>query len=170
MVEMHLAAVRVELPTNNPVVLLQEVEGARRTLPIFIGAPEATAIAFALQGVTPPRPMTHDLMRDVLVALGASLERVLVTELRMGEDGRSGTYYAELHLRIGGEARVVSSRPSDAIALAARLGTSIYAEDELLDEAGIVIDAEEDEDTPPDELVSQFRQFIEGIRPEDFSS
>ena len=73
MVEMHLAAVRVELPTNNPVVLLQEVEGSRRTLPIFIGAPEATAIAFALQGVTPPRPMTNDHMRDVLVALGATL-------------------------------------------------------------------------------------------------
>jgi bifunctional DNase/RNase len=170
MVEMHLAAVRVELPTNNPVVLLQEVEGARRTLPIFIGAPEATAIAFALQGVTPPRPMTHDLMRDVLVAMGATLERVVVTELRMGEDGRSGTYYAELHLRLGGEARIVSSRPSDAIALAARLGTSIYAEDDLLDEAGIVIDTEDEDETPPDELVSQFRQFIEGIRPEDFSS
>ena len=170
MVEMHLAAVRVELPTNNPVVLLQEVEGSRRTLPIFIGAPEATAIAFALQGVTPPRPMTHDLMRDVLVALGATLERIVVTELRMGDDGRSGTYYAELHLRLGTESRIVSSRPSDAIALAARMGTPIFAEDELLDEAGIVIDAEDEDDTPPDELVTQFRQFIEGIRPEDFSS
>ncbi|MGH9152323.1 MAG: bifunctional nuclease family protein [Acidimicrobiales bacterium] len=170
MVEMHLAAVRVELPTNNPVVLLQEAEGSRRTLPIFIGAPEATAIAFALQGVVPPRPMTHDLMRDVLAALGATLERVVVTELRMGEDGRSGTYYAELHLKQGGESRIVSSRPSDAIALAARMGTPIFAEEELLDEAGIVIDAEEDDDTPPDELVTQFRQFIEGIRPEDFSS
>lgn len=170
MVEMHLAAVRVELPTNNPVVLLQEAEGSRRTLPIFIGAPEATAIAFALQGVVPPRPMTHDLMRDVLVALGATLERIVVTELRMGEDGRSGTYYAELHLKLGGESRVVSSRPSDAIALAARMGTPIFAEDELLDEAGIVIDSDEDDETPPDELVTQFRQFIEGIRPEDFSS
>jgi len=170
MVEMHLAAVRVELPTNNPVVLLQETEGSRRTLPIFIGAPEATAIAFALQGVTPPRPMTHDLMRDLLVTLGATLERVVVTELRMGEDGRSGTYYAELHLLQGGESRIVSSRPSDAIALAARMGTPIFAEEELLDEAGIVIDAEEDDDTPPDELVTQFRQFIEGISPEDFSS
>ena len=170
MVEMHLAAVRVELPTNNPVVLLQEAEGSRRTLPIFIGAPEATAIAFALQGVVPPRPMTHDLMRDVLVALGATLERIVVTELRMGEDGRSGTYYAELHLKLGGESRVVSSRPSDAIALAARMGTPIFAEEELLDEAGIVIDSDEEDETPPDELVTQFRQFIEGIRPEDFSS
>ena len=170
MVEMHLAAVRVELPTNNPVVLLQETEGSRRTLPIFIGAPEATAIAFALQGVVPPRPMTHDLMRDVLVALGATLERIVVTELRMGDDGRSGTYYAELHLMQGGETRIVSSRPSDAIALAARMGTPIFAEEELLDAAGIVIDADEEDETPPDELVTQFRQFIEGIRPEDFSS
>jgi len=170
MVEMHLAAVRVELPTNNPVVLLQEVEGARRTLPIFIGAPEATAITFALRGVVPPRPMTHDLMRDVLVALGATLERVVVTELRMGEDGRSGTYYAELHLRQGGDAKVISARPSDAIALAARLGTPIFAEDDLLDAAGVLLDAEDDDETAPEELVSQFRQFIEGIRPEDFSS
>ena len=171
MVEMHLAAVRVELPTNNPVVLLQEVGGARRTLPIFIGAPEATAIAFALQGVTPPRPMTHDLMRDILSSLDATLERVVVTELRMSEDNRSGTYFAELHLRQAGQTRTVSSRPSDAIALAARLGTPIYAEDELLDEAGVVLDAEDDDDgAAPEELVSQFRQFIEGIRPEDFSS
>ena len=168
MVEMHLAAVRVELPTNNPVVLLQEVEGARRTLPIFIGAPEATAIAFALQGVQPARPMTHDLMRDLLTTLGATLERVVVTELRMGEDGRGGTYFAELRLRHAGQSYAVSSRPSDAIALAARLGTPIFAEEELLDEAGIVMETEEDEEAPPDELVSQFRQFIEGIRPEDF--
>lgn len=169
MVEMHLAAVRVELPTNNPVVLLQEVEGAHRTLPIFIGAPEATAIAYALQGVTPPRPMTHDLMRDLLVALGVAVERVVVTELRMGEDGRSGTYFAELHLRHGARTYAVSSRPSDAIALAARLGTPIYAEDDLLDDAGILLDPGDDE-AAPDELVSQFRQFIEGVRPEDFSS
>lgn len=168
---MHLAAVRVELPTNNPVVLLQEVGGARRTLPIFIGAPEATAIAFALQGVTPPRPMTHDLMRDILGALGATLERIVVTELRMGDDGRSGTYFAELHLRHGKEAYTVSSRPSDAIALAARLETPIYAEDDLLDKAGVLLETEDGDDDPaPDELVSQFRNFIEGVRPEDFSA
>jgi bifunctional DNase/RNase len=170
MVEMHLAAVRVELPTNNPVVLLQETEGTRRTLPIFIGAAEATAIAYALQGVRTERPMTHDLMRDVLVALGASLERVVVTELHMSEDGRGGTYFAELHLRHEDKSYKVSSRPSDAIALAARLSTPIYAEDDLLDEAGVVLEVDEDDETAPDELVSQFRQFIEGIRPEDFSS
>ena len=168
MVEMRLAAVRVELPTNNPVVLLQEVEGARRTLPIFIGAPEATAIAFALQGVATARPMTHDLLRDVLEELGATLERVVITELRMSEDGRGGTYYAELHLRQGGQSHTVSSRPSDAIALAARTSSPIFAEDELVDEAGLVMEPDDEDESAPEELVSQFRQFIEGVRPEDF--
>jgi bifunctional DNase/RNase len=165
MVEMQLTAVRVELPTNNPVVLLQEVGGARRTLPIFIGAPEATAIAFAIQGVATSRPMTHDLFRDVLVALGVTLERTLITELR------DGTYYAELHLIQNGRQTVVSSRPSDAIALAARMGAPIYAEDELIDSEGVQLaDADDDEDENPEEIVSQFREFIEGVRPEDFSS
>ncbi len=169
MVEMHLAAVRVELPTNTPVVLLQEVEGAHRTLPIFIGTAEASAIAHALQGVVAPRPLTHDLLLNVVALLGATVERVVVTELRMGEDG-AGTYFAEVHLRQGDQARTISSRPSDAIALAARLGIAIYAEDDLLDEAGVVLDSDDDDvETPPDELVTQFRQFIEGIRPEDFS-
>jgi len=166
MVEMHLAAVRVELPTNSPVVLLQEAAGARRTLPIFIGTAEASAIAQALQGVTSPRPLTHDLLLNVVALLGGALERVVVTELRMSEDGTAGVYYAELHLRQGEAARTISSRPSDAIALAARLGIPIYAEEELLDEAGVVL---EDDETPPEQLVTQFRQFIEGIRPEDFS-
>ncbi len=162
MVEMNLAAVRVELPTNNPVVLLQEIEGARRTLPIFIGAPEATAIAFALQGVATQRPMTHDLMRDVLVELGVTLERVVVTELQMSEDGRAGTYYAELHLSIGGQTHTVSSRPSDAIALAMRTGAVIRSEQAVLDEAGIAIpDEQEDE-------VEKFREFLDSVSPEDF--
>lgn len=168
MVEMHLTAVRVELPTNNPVVLLQEVGGARRTLPIFIGAPEATAIAFAIQGVATSRPMTHDLFRDVLTSLGITLDRVVITELR------EGTYYAELHLSTEGRATVVSSRPSDAIALAARLGAPIFAEDELIDSEGVQLAPDDDEDDEvdgnPDEIVSQFRQFIEGVRPEDFTS
>ena len=167
MVEMHLTAVRVELPTNNPVVLLQEVGGARRTLPIFIGAPEATAIAFAIQGVATSRPMTHDLFRDVLVTLGVTLERVLITELR------EGTYYAELHLVQGAERSVVSSRPSDAIALAARLGAPIFAEDELIDSEGVQLAPDDDETEDgevPEEIVTQFREFIEGVRPEDFSS
>lgn len=168
MVEMQLHAVRVELPTNNPVVLLQEVGGARRTLPIFIGPPEATAIAFALQGVTTSRPMTHDLMRDILVALGVTVERVVITELR------EGTFYAELHLTQGGRGEVISARPSDAIALAARLGTPIFCEDDLIDAEGMVLPAEDasdgEDDGDPEEIVDQFKNFIENVRPEDFTS
>ena len=163
MVEMHLAAVRVELPSNTPVVLLQEVGGARRTLPIFIGAFEANAIAEALAGVVRERPMTHDLLRDVLAAIGATVERVVVTELR------GGTYYAELHVNLAGQVQIVSARPSDAMALAARMGTPIFADDELIDAEGVVL-AAEDEDEDDDDLVSEFKQFIEGVRPEDFSS
>lgn len=164
MVEMHLAAVRVELPSNTPVVLLQEVGGARRTLPIFIGAFEANAIAEALQGVVRDRPMTHDLLRDMLTSIGATLDRVVVTELR------GGTYYAELHISSGGKAHVVSARPSDAMALAARMGTPIFADDELVDAEGVVLAADDDDDEPDEEIVNEFKQFIEGIRPEDFSS
>ncbi len=168
MVEMQLHAVRVELPTNNPVVLLQEVGGARRTLPIFIGPPEATAIAFALQGVTTSRPMTHDLMRDILVALGVTVERVVITELR------EGTFYAELHLNQAGRTEVISSRPSDAIALAARLGTPIFCEDDLIDAEGMVLPADEEEgdedEGDPEQIVDEFKSFIENVRPEDFTS
>ena len=164
MVEMELAAVRVDLHSNTPVVLLQESGGARRTLPIFIGAPEATAIAYAMQNVVVQRPLTHDLLRDVLVELGARVDAVVITELR------ESTFYAEIRMTLQGQYHVVSSRPSDSIALAARLGTPIYAEDALLDAEGVVLPAEpeEPETENTEELVSEFRQFIEGVRPEDF--
>ncbi len=162
MVEMHLAAVRVELPTNTPILLLQEAGGARRTLPIYIGTAEATAIAYALQGVVTPRPMTHDLMRDLLVELGAAVECVVITELR------DSTYFAEVRMLLGGQHHAVSARPSDAIALAARVQAPIYAEDALLDAEGVVLPA--DDEAEDEDLVVQFREFIEGVRPEDFSS
>ena len=163
---MHLAAVRVELPTNTPILLLQEVTGARRTLPIYIGAAEATAIAYALQGVVTARPMTHDLLRDLLNELGAVVDSVVITELR------DSTFYAEIRMTLAGQGHVVSARPSDAIALAARLGTTIFAEDALLDAEGVVLQSDDEGDTggDQDDLVVQFREFIEGIRPEDFSS
>src|SRR3954468_21107731 len=167
MVEMELAAVRVDLQSNTPVVLLQETGGARRTLPIFIGAPEATAIAYAMQNVVVQRPLTHDLLRDLLLELGVRLDAVVITELR------ESTFYAELRMTTQGRSHTVSSRPSDGIALAARLGTPIYVEDALLDAEGVIIppdDADEVEDEPEnaDELVDEFRQFIEGVKPEDF--
>jgi bifunctional DNase/RNase len=166
MVEMNLAAVRVELPTNTPILLLQEAEGARRTLPIYIGAAEATAIAYALQGVPTARPMTHDLMRDILGELGAVLDCVVITELR------ENTFFAELRITLGGRRHTVSARPSDAIALATRLGTTIYAEEALLDAEGVVLQTEEEPEAGPDqdELERKFREFIEGVKPEDFSS
>jgi bifunctional DNase/RNase len=167
MVEVRLSAVRVDLQSNTPVLLLTETEGLGRTLPIFIGAPEATAIAFAIQGVATPRPMTHDLLRDLMEALGAELERVVITELR------AATYYAELQLRRGDGVLSVSSRPSDAVALAVRTSSPLFVSDELMDAEGILLPADEDKDgeaANPDELVGEFRQFLDTVRPEDFSS
>ncbi len=169
MVEMQLADVRVSLPTQAPVVMLQEVGGARRILFIFIGNPEADAIVKAMRGSVPPRPLTHDLFRDVLEALGARLERVVVTELRIDEEG-NGTFYAELHLSVGDARHVVSARPSDAIALAARTGSHIFASDALVDAEGKVPEDESAEPEPDEQLVEKFHDFIEGIRPEDFAS
>jgi bifunctional DNase/RNase len=168
MVEMHLADVRVSLPTQAPVVMLQEVGGARRILFIFIGNPEADAIVKAMRGSQPPRPLTHDLFRNVIEALGAQLERVVITELRVDDEG-NGTFYAELHLMVGETRHVVSARPSDAIALAARTGSPIFAEDALVDAEGKVPE-EEAEPEPEEQLVEKFHDFIEGIRPEDFAS
>ncbi|HWE66240.1 MAG TPA: bifunctional nuclease family protein [Acidimicrobiales bacterium] len=165
MVRVLLRAVRVDLQSNTPVLLLQETDGEGRTLPIFIGNPEATAIAYALQGVTMPRPLTHDLMKDMLGALEISVERVIITELR------SSTYFAELHLLRGGQRTVVSSRPSDAVAVAVRTETPLFVADELMDAEGIILalEAEEEDEETLEELATQFRQFLDQVRPEDFS-
>jgi uncharacterized protein len=168
MVEVRLSAVRVDLQSNTPVLLLMEKEGIGRTLPIFIGAPEATAIAFALQGVPTPRPMTHDLLQDLLDTLDVKLERILITELR------AATYFAELHLVRGTQSLSVSSRPSDAVALAVRTGSPLFVADDLMEAEGVLLPAdEEDEDIEeanPDALVGEFREFLNTVRPEDFSS
>lgn len=162
---MDLVGVRVELPSNTPIALLRERAGARRVLPIFIGGPEATAIAFALEEVVTPRPMTHDLMGDLLDDLGVSIESVIVTELR------DRTFYAEIELHASDGVHRVSSRPSDAIALAVRKGTPIYAEEEVLDEAGFEAEESEDDDGEDDaEVVEQFKEFIDNVSPEDFAS
>ena len=166
MVEVRLRAVRVDLQSNTPVLLLQETEGEGRTLPIFIGTPEAAAIAYAVQGVEMPRPMTHDLIRDLLSTLDVSVERVVITELQ------SSTYFAELQLRRGAERSVVSSRPSDAVAVAVRTHSPLYVADDLMDAEGILLAVEPaddaDDDESPDELVGQFREFLDSVKPEDF--
>ncbi len=165
MIEMELVGVRVELPANQPIVLLKEQTGTRY-LPIWIGAVEATAIAFALQGVQTPRPLTHDLFVGVLTELDVTLEAVHVTELK------DGTFFAELHLQQAGKNWTVSARPSDAIALASRLdGIPIRAAQEVLDEAGLEIDDSEvegEEGVDAEEQVRQFREFLDEVSPEDF--
>ena len=167
MIEMELVGVRVELPANQPIVLLKEREGTR-FLPIWIGAVEATAIAFALQGVDTPRPLTHDLFVDVLQALDVELVAVHIVELR------EGTFYAELKLLRGGEPHTVSARPSDAIALASRLDeVPILSAEAVLDEAGLEIEDDDEgggasSSGEDEEEVRQFRAFLDEVTPEDF--
>ena len=153
---MSLAGVRVELPTNQPIVLLKEDEG-ERYLPIWIGAAEAAAIAFALQGVVTPRPMTHDLMKNLLEEVGAQVQRIEITELR------EGTYYANINMRMNGSAHEISARPSDAIALAVRMEAPIFADEEVLTDASILIPSDEEDE------VEKFREFLESVNPEDFA-
>jgi hypothetical protein len=158
-IEMELVGIELERPPNIPCLVLREAEGAGRVLPIFIGGPEATAIAFALEEVETPRPMTHDLMKDLLDELGARVERVVVTELR------EATFYAEIIVTLAGQVHAVSARPSDAVALAVRYGAPVFAEEGVLDVAGRSAD-----EGVPEEVVEQFKEFIEQVNPEDFAS
>ena len=154
MLELRVVGVRVELPGNQPILLLKEAHG-ERYLPIWIGAVEATAIAFAQQGVVPPRPLTHDLMKDLIGATGNELSEVRITEMR------EGVFYATLVLSSGAE---VSARPSDSIALALRTGSRITCAEDVLDDVGVQV-PEEDEDE-----VEKFREFLDNVSPEDFES
>ncbi len=150
--ELEVIGVRVEMPTSQPLVLLREVEGDRY-LPIWIGAVEAAAIAQAQQGVLSPRPLTHELMASVIDALGDDIDEVRIVDVR------DGVFFAEL---VFGSGALVSARPSDAIALAMRVGTSIMCAEDVLDQAAI--DQDEDEETQ----VERFREFLDSVDPEDF--
>jgi uncharacterized protein len=157
-IRLSLIGVRVEVPTNQPIVLLREEKGTR-FLPIFIGSPEATAIVYALQGMETPRPMTHDLFKTVLDDLAVRVEKVEITELH------DGTFYAEIEFDREGAKTRISSRPSDAIALAVRYGeVPIFADEAVLDEAGVLFEADEEE-----QEVEQFREFLDNVTPEDFA-
>lgn len=155
-IRMEVVGVRVELPSNQPIVLLREEDGTRY-LPIWIGANEATAIATAMEGVKPPRPLTHDLMRSILDATGALPVSVVITEMR------DAVFFADLALEISGEETKISSRPSDAIALAVRTGTPVFAAAAVLDEAAVHFEDEDEE-----EEVARFREFLEEVTVEDF--
>ncbi len=160
---MELLGVRVELPANTPVVMLREHEGDRnRVLPILIGGPEAAAIHAALEGLVPPRPLTHDLLVIVLDTLGAVLDKVVITEVR------DHTFYAELHLTTATGSSVISCRPSDGIAVAVRTDAPIFAAEELLDEAAVEV--ADDEEADEEAILDEFRDFLDDVRPEDFES
>jgi bifunctional DNase/RNase len=167
MVAMQVVGVRIEMPSNQPIVLLKEIDGVR-FLPIWVGAVEATAIAFAQQGVIPPRPLTHDLMQDIVESLDATLTAVQVTAME------EGVFMASLLMRDpNGNAVSVSARPSDAIALALRTHSNILADSDLLDSVGIEIP----EDVAQDAMnasgdsseMERFREFLDQINPEDFA-
>jgi len=146
--------VRVEMPTNQPIVLLRERNG-ERYLPIWIGAAEATAIAYAQQGVEPPRPLTHDLMKDIIERLGHRVSQVRIVELR------DKVFYAVLVID---GSREISARPSDAIALALRTETEIVVAEAVLEEAGVALTPEEDDE------VEKFREFLDHVSAEDFEN
>lgn len=151
--EVEVVGVRVEMPTNQPLVLLRETEGTRY-LPIWIGAVEASAIAYAQEGAETPRPLTHELMQQVVVALGDELEEVRIVDVH------DGVFFASLVFASGAE---VEARPSDSIALALRAGARIVCTEDVLDEAGIQSTREEDEE------VERFKEFLDEVAPEDFS-
>ena len=138
MIEMTVAGVRIEFPSNSPIVLLREAEG-ERFLPIWIGQSEAQAIAIGQQGLVTPRPMTHDLLKNILDEMSVQVTSITMTE--------------------------ISSRPSDAIALAVRRGCKIFANEDVLEEASILIPADGEEE---EKQLQEFREFLENVTPEDF--
>ncbi len=173
MIEVVLRAVRVDVGSATPLLLLEEVGGSR-VLPIFIGAPEATAIAYALQHIETPRPMTHDLLSDVIRSLGAQLRSIEIVDLV------DNTFFANLRLGVEDREVLVSARPSDAVALALRSGAPLFVGDDVMDSEAQIIEVDEDDDEDGDEddsgtdvvseaeLLAQLRSFLDEVRPEDF--
>ncbi len=159
MQEMVIYGVSFDMVGKQPIVLLKTTEG-NKFLPIWIGHPEAAAILMKLQGATAPRPMTHDLINDMLSEMDASCTRVTVTEIK------DNTFYASITLSSNGQEIDVDSRPSDAIAIAVRTNAPIFVSDEVISESAIEFE-QEVEDT--DEVVDQFKQFLEDVTPDDFS-
>ncbi|GAB3248529.1 bifunctional nuclease family protein [Arthrobacter pigmenti] len=166
MIEVEIVGVRLELPSNQPLVLLKETRGERH-VPIWIGTPEASAIALAQQGIVPARPMTHDLLCDVVEALGRSIKTVHLTSV---EDS---VFFAQL---VFDDDSTVSARASDAIAIALRIPCPVMCAETVLDEAGVEIaETDEDDDQPvsgenAEKEMRKFREFLDDVEPEDFES
>ena len=158
--EMVIYGVSFDMVGKQPIVLLKTVD-SNKFLPIWIGHPEAAAILMKLQGASTPRPMTHDLLSDVLGELEATCTRVAVTELR------ENTFYASITLSINGREMEIDSRPSDALALAVRAGAPIFAAEDVIEESAIEFEHDV-EDT--EEVVEKFKDFLDRVSPEDFSA
>ena len=165
MIEVRIASLAVDPRSNQPVIVLKplvEEPGQGRLLPIWIGHPEATAILLALEGAEPSRPLTHDLMRNMLETLGSYVERVEITRV---EDG---TFFAALVLRAEERSIAVDARPSDSIALAIRMGAPLFVAEDVLDSSSI---ADESDGVRDEEAeLEAFRDFLDSVEPEDFQS
>lgn len=158
LVPLDFVGIRVELPTNSPILLLRE-RGGTRYIPIWINTPEATSIALAHDGITPQRPLTHDLVVSVIEELGGKVRDVVITELR------GGTFFADLNITVGDDVHTISSRPSDAVAVAVRTDAPLFSDRSVLEEAGVEIADESEEDE-----IEKFREFLDDIDPGDFAS
>jgi bifunctional DNase/RNase len=157
---MSIYGINLDLFSSSPIVILK-VEDENRYLPIWIGQPEARSILMKLQNQDFSRPLTHDLAVNLVTELGGSMEKVTVTELR------DSTFFATISVQIDGRTVEIDSRPSDAIALAVRSGAEIFAADEVIEEAAVVFE-EAMEETPEDEVVDKFKDWMNQISPEDF--
>ena len=162
MQEMVIYGVSFDLVGKQPIVLLKTVDG-NKFLPIWIGHPEAAAILMKLQGASTPRPMTHDLLSDVLDQIDAKCERVSVTELR------DNTFYASITISVNGSEMEIDSRPSDAIALAIRADAPIFAADDVIEESAIEFEGDEVSEEDIEEKVTEFKQFLEQVTPDQFA-
>jgi bifunctional DNase/RNase len=160
MQEMHIYGVSFDIVGKQPIVLLKTADG-NKFLPIWIGHPEAAAILMKLQGASTPRPMTHDLLTDMLSQLEARVIRITVTELR------DSTFYASITIQQDGSEIDVDSRPSDAIALAVRAEAPIFADDRVIEESAI--EFAEGEDVNEEEIVDEFRKFLDQVTPDEFA-
>ena len=163
MQQMAVYGVSFDLVGKQPIVLLKTVDG-NRFLPIWIGHPEAAAILMKLQNASTPRPMTHDLVTDILSQLDAQVVRVAVTELR------ENTFFAQVTIQQDGSEIEVDSRPSDAIALAVRAEAPIFVADEVIEESAIEFEGEEINDADLEKEVTKFRSFLENVTPDEFAA
>jgi uncharacterized protein len=157
--EMVIYGVSFDLVGKQPIVLLKTADG-NKFLPIWIGHPEAAAILMKLQGATTPRPMTHDLVSDIMSQLDAQVVRITVTELK------ENTFYASITVQQNGSEIEIDSRPSDAIALAVRADAPIFAAEDVIEESAIEF---EGEDVNEEEIVSEFKEFLEQVTPDEFA-